>query len=115
MASYRIFRLKDSLRAQFRQLPHVSGVSKVKLKDYEERGSVEAVTPYAAWSALQGSEEDALQVGDVLMDDQAGEVRIIKFVGFEPAEWVVPEVKLPGDMILGTATGSPPSTPHSAS
>jgi hypothetical protein len=113
MAAYRIFRLKDNLRAQFRQLPHVSGVTKVKVKDYEERGLVEAATPYAAWSALQGSHEDALQVGDVLMDEQANEIRIIKFVGFEPAEWIVPEVKLPGEMILGTAAGSPP--PHSAS
>ncbi len=105
MASYRIFRLKDGLRAQFRQLPHVSGISRVKVKDYEERGSVEASTPYAAWVVLKGT-GDALEVGDLLMDE-SGEARIVKFVGFEPAEWIVPEIKLPGEVILAPAVGSP--------
>jgi hypothetical protein len=97
MASYRIFRLKESLRAPFRQLPHVSGVAKVKVKDYEESGNVEAATPYAAWFALKGTEQE-LAVGDVVAEEN-GDLRIIKFVGFEPAEWVVPEVKVPGELI----------------
>ncbi|BDC52331.1 hypothetical protein F183_A46460 [Bryobacterales bacterium F-183] len=104
MALYRIFRLKDSLRAQFRQLPHMSGVAKIKAKDYEENTTtVEAPTPYAAWFALKGTEQE-LAVGDVLAEEN-GEVRIIKFVGFEPAEWVVPEVKVPGELL-----NVPPST-----
>ncbi len=105
MASYRIFRLKDNLRAQFRLLPHVSGVTRIKVKDYEERGSVEASTPYAAWFSLKDSAE-ALEVGDVLVDE-AGDVRVIKFVGFEPAEWIVPEVKLPGELVFTSAAGNP--------
>lgn len=97
MALYRIFRLKDGLRATFRQLPHVSGVSKVKAKDYEESDSVEAPTPYAAWFALKGTEQE-LSVGDVVVEE-SGEVRIMKFVGFEPAEWVVPDMKVPGELL----------------
>jgi len=106
MASYRVFRLKEGLRAQFRLLPHVSGVTRVKVKDYEERGAVEAQTPYAAWFNLRGT-DDALEVGDILVDSVSGELKIIKFVGFEPAEWIVPEVKLPGEMVLQPAAGAP--------
>ena len=102
MAAYRIFRLKDNLRAQFRQLPHVSGVSRIKLKDYDEAGTVEASTPYAAWFALKDSASDALLIGDLLVDE-ANEIRIVKFVGFEPAEWIVPDVKLPHEMPMPTA------------
>jgi hypothetical protein len=106
MACYRIYRLKENLRAQFRQLPHVSGVSRVKLKDYDEAGAVEAPTPYAAWFALKESGGgDALQVGDVLVDD-ANDVRIVKYVGFEPAEWIVPDVKLPQEIVFTTAAGT---------
>ena len=89
MAAYRIFRLKENLRAQFRQLPHVSGVSRIRPKDYDEAGSVEGSTPYAVWFALKDSPADALVVGDLLVDE-ASEIRIVKFVGFEPAEWIVP-------------------------
>lgn len=103
MALYRIFRLKDGLRAPFRLLPHVSGVSKVKAKDYEESGNVEAATPYAAWFALKGTEQE-LAVGDILAEEN-GEIRIIKYVGFEPAEWVVPEMKVPGELL----TAPPPA------
>jgi hypothetical protein len=106
MASYRIFRLKESLRAQFRQLPHVSGVSRVKVKDYDEAGTIEAPTPYAAWFQLKESETDALEVGDLLVDE-ANELRIVKYVGFEPAEWIVPDVKLPGEIVFTTAAGTP--------
>ena len=106
MACYRIFRLKDSLLAPFRQLPHVSGVSRVKLKDYDEAGMIEAATPYAAWCQLKESKSDALLVGDLLVDE-ANEIRIVKYVGFEPAEWIVPDVKLPGDAVFATAAGVP--------
>jgi hypothetical protein len=106
MACYRIFRLKENLRAGFRQLPHVSGVSRVKVKDYDECGTVEAATPYAAWFQLKESNGDAVHVGDLLVDE-ANEIRIVKFVGFEPAEWIVPDVKLPGDIVFTTASGVP--------
>jgi hypothetical protein len=64
----------------------------VKLRDYEAGGTVEAASPYAAFFALKDSPE-SLDVGDVLECD--GALRILKFVGFEEAQWVVPEVKPP--------------------
>jgi hypothetical protein len=92
MPSYRIFRLRDSQRAQFRQLPHVSGSARLKLKDYVEAGTLEAATPYAAWKqSLDG--EAPLAVGDALVEE-SGQLLVMKFVGFEPAEWVVPEMKV---------------------
>ena len=35
---------------------------------------------------------DALQVGD-LLEGEDGRLRICKYVGFEPAQWVLPEPK----------------------
>lgn len=90
MPSYRIHRLKPHLRQPFRYAPHVSGTAAVKPRDYQEDGEVEAPTPYAAFFALQDSSEP-LEVGDLLEHD--GELRIFKFVGFEAAEWVQPELK----------------------
>jgi len=90
MATYQIHRLKTHLRQQFRFAPHVSGVSNVKLRDYEAAGTIEAVSPYAAFFAMR-ERPDALEVGDVLECD--GALRILKFVGFEEAQWVVPEPK----------------------
>ncbi len=91
MPEYRVFRLKENLRTQFRWAPHVSGVAQVKPKDYEEAFTVEAPTPYAAWHLLQGTENE-LALGDVLSID-ARELRILKYIGFEEAHWVVPETK----------------------
>jgi hypothetical protein len=88
---YRIFRLKDSVRQQFRWAPHTIGVTTVKPKDYEQIHAVEASGPYAVWMQLKDS-ESALQVGDILQSD-SGELRIYKYVGFEEAQWQVPEVK----------------------
>jgi hypothetical protein len=92
MATYQIHRLKQHLRQSFRFAPHVSGVSNVKPRDYEAGGTVEAATPYAAFFALRDAPE-ALEVGDVL--ECEGKLRILKFVGFEEAQWVVPETKAP--------------------
>lgn len=92
MPQYRIFRLKDHNRAHFRQLPHMSGMARIKPRDYEETtDTVEAATPYAAWFAMKNSEQP-LTVGDVLAEE-SGALCIIKFVGVEPAEWVLPEAK----------------------
>ena len=92
MPTYQIHRLKSHLRQGFRFAPHVSGVSNVKLRDYEVGGTVEAASPYAAFFALREHPE-ALEVGDIL--ECNGTLRILKFVGFEEAQWVVPEVKAP--------------------
>lgn len=104
MPSYRVFRLKDNLRQQFRTAPHLSGVAAVKPKDYEEAFSVDAPTPYAAWHSLRGT-ESALGPGDLLQTPD-GELRILKYIGFEEARWALPEPKLPAN---GTRTD--PETP----
>lgn len=95
---YQIHRLKNHLRQQFRYAPHVSGVSNVKPRDYEAGGVVEAGTPYAAYFALRETPE-ALEVGDLLEAD--GVLRILKFVGFDEARWVVPEAKPPAGVEAG--------------
>jgi hypothetical protein len=91
MPNYRIHRMKDSPRQQFRFAPHVSGAAHVKPKDYQDSGYVEAANEYEAWRLLRESEH-ALEIGDVL-ESESGALRICKYVGFEEAEWIVPEVK----------------------
>jgi hypothetical protein len=91
MPEYRVFRLKENLRNQFRWAPHLSGITAVKPKDYEEVFSIEAESPYAAWHAVRGTERE-LAVGDLLSLDGA-DVRILKYIGFEEARWVLPEPK----------------------
>jgi hypothetical protein len=93
MPEYRVFRLKDNLRQQFRWAPHLSGITAVKPKDYEEAFTVEAATPYAAWSSLRGTEQE-LSIGDLLSMSE-NELRILKYIGFEEARWVIPEPKHP--------------------
>jgi hypothetical protein len=93
MPHFRIYRMKDSPRQQFRWAPHVSGCASLKPKDYEQRGEIEALHEYDAWQTLRESGE-ALAVGD-LLEAADGHLRICKYVGFEPAEWVLPEPKHP--------------------
>jgi hypothetical protein len=85
--------MKDSPRQQFRWAPHVSGCASIKPKDYEPRGEIAALNEYDAWKSLRES-GDALQVGD-LLEGEDGRLRICKYVGFEPAQWVLPEPKAP--------------------
>jgi hypothetical protein len=80
--------MKDLPRQQFRWAPHASGVSIVKPKDYEAADTVEAPTPYAAWITRRGS-DTPLDIGDIL--EAEGELRILKYIGFEEARWFVPE------------------------
>ena len=89
MPLYRVYSLKDSLRQQFRAAPHVSGSAAVKPKDYEQRGQIEALHEYDVWQLLRESEKP-LAVGD-LLEGEDGQLRICKYVGFEPAQWVLPE------------------------
>lgn len=93
MPAYQIHRLKETPRQQFRWAPHTPGVTIVKLKDYEPGRVVEATSPYALWLHLRES-EDAIAVGDlieVVTEVGAGELRILKYIGFEEARWYVPE------------------------
>ena len=91
MPLFRIYRMKDLPRQQFKWAPHVSGCASVKAKDYEQRGEVEALHEYDAWQRLRESGE-ALAIGD-LLEGGDGQLRVCKYVGFEPAQWIVPEVK----------------------
>jgi hypothetical protein len=91
MPHYRIYRMKDSPRQQFRWAPHLSGCASLKPKEYEPRGEVQARHEYEAWQLLRDSEEP-IAVGD-LLETEDGQLRICKYVGFEPAQWVLPEPK----------------------
>ncbi|MFN7992192.1 MAG: hypothetical protein U0Q18_01235 [Bryobacteraceae bacterium] len=91
MATYRVYRMKDSPRQQFRWAPHVSGAASVKVKDYEPDGEVEAASEYDAWIKLRTSDHP-LAVGD-LLESEGGALRICKYVGFETASWLIPEHK----------------------
>ena len=87
MPVFRIHRMKDAPRQQFRWAPHVSGVASIKPKDYEAAAEVEADNEYAAWALLR-SQQPSLQVGDVL-ETPEGELRLCKYVGFDEAKWFV--------------------------
>ena len=91
MSVFRIHRMKETTRQQFRWAPHTCGVTSLKPRDFEAAGEVAAQGFYDAWTNLRGSER-ALDIGDVLESD-TGEIRICKYVGFEEARWVLPEVK----------------------
>jgi hypothetical protein len=95
MPMYRIHRLKDHLRPQVRFAPHVSGTATVKPRDYlpadEAQSRIEAPTPYAAFFALRDA-GTPLEVGD-LLETGDGSLRVFKFVGFEEAQWALPEPK----------------------
>lgn len=91
MAAYRVYRMRESVRQQFRWAPHTIGVTAVKPKDYELVHSVDAQGFYAVWMQLKDT-GTALQIGDIL-EVEGGELRIYKYVGFEEAQWIMPEVK----------------------
>jgi hypothetical protein len=110
MTAYRIYRMKESTRQQFRWAPHTIGITQVKPKDYELMVTVEASTPYAVWIQLKESSEP-LQVGDIL-EAESGELRIYKYVGFEEAQWVLPEMKTSTEA-PPVSTGDPVITPGS--
>jgi len=90
MPSYRIHRLKEGQRQQFRWAPHTSGVTIAKPKDYDPGASVDAESPYAAWVTLRDTEQ-SLKIGDIL-EAPDGTLRIYKYIGFEEARWFVPEL-----------------------
>jgi len=115
MPAYRIHRLKDHLRQQFRAAPHVIGTASIKPGHYEPGGEIDAPTPYAAFFELRDA-GTPLQVGD-LLEAENGALRICKFVGFEEANWVIPEVLLsaPGAKPDGTAGALPSASLDPAS
>jgi hypothetical protein len=96
MPLYLVHRIKEAPGEHFRWAAHTGGLAVIKIKDYERAGEVEAATPYAAWKML-ASEGQPLRPGDVLeainADGGAGDLQIVKYIGFEPAKWYVPEPK----------------------
>jgi hypothetical protein len=111
MPVFRIHRMKEAPRQQFRWAPHVSAAANAKLKDYEPSGEMEAESEYAAWASLRQSDRP-LEIGDILeilsSDATAtGVLRICKYVGFEEARWFVPE---PQPVPAGSAPLPAPQT-----
>jgi hypothetical protein len=96
MPRYRIHRIKEAPGESFRWAAHSGGLAIAKTKDYEFAGEVEASTPYAAWKKLT-TENRPIRPGDLLetvsVDGAPGELQIAKYIGFEPAQWYVPEPK----------------------
>lgn len=81
----------------------MGGLALVKSKDYEAGAEVESASPYSLWKELQTSaskslkDERPLAPGDLL--ETMGELGpaqllIAKYIGFEPAQWVIPEAKV---------------------
>jgi hypothetical protein len=113
MPRYRIHRMKESPRENFRWAPHTGGLAVVKPKDYDLDEEVEASTPYAVWKSLL-AEGRPLRPGDLLetshVDGVPGQLHITKYIGFEPASWYVPEPR-PGcdtsSAEIPEATGMP--------
>jgi hypothetical protein len=105
MPEYRIYRMKESVRQQFRWAPHTIGVTVAKPRDYELVTSVQAPGVYAVWMTLKDTEAP-LQVGDIL-EIEGGDLRIYKYVGFEEAQWQVTEVK-PGLQPVSELPGANP-------
>ncbi|MFL6448556.1 MAG: hypothetical protein ACJ746_12820 [Bryobacteraceae bacterium] len=68
----------------------------VKPKDYDFGEEIDAETPYAAWKSLSVN-GNALRPGDLLeLQSEEGppsSLLITKYIGFEPAQWFVPEQK----------------------
>jgi hypothetical protein len=88
--------MKETPREHFRWAAHTGGTAIVKSRDYEAEEEVEAPSPYALWKAF-ASGEAPLRPGDLLEgiaeDGSAVSLQIAKYIGFEPAQWFVPEAK----------------------
>ena len=105
---FQIYRMKESARQSFRLAAHTAGLASVKPKDYEKAGTVEASSAYGAWTGLNGGGEP-LEVGDVL-EAADGSLKICKYVGFEEARWLLPEVKTGLEGLPAAAGGGPDVT-----
>lgn len=84
--------MKNHVRQSFRIAPHTSGVMMIKPRDFEDAGEISAANLYDAWMNLRGTAE-SLDVGDVL-ESVDENLHICKYVGFEEARWVMPEIRV---------------------
>jgi hypothetical protein len=114
MARYRIHRIKETPLENFRWALQIGGLAVAKPKDYELDREIEASSPYAAWKLLR-AEGHSLRVGDILEcvhpEGAAGRLVIAKYIGFEPAQWFVPEPPTAAAHL--PSPPSPPFQPHS--
>jgi hypothetical protein len=93
---YQVHRIRDFALESFRWSPHTGGTAVIKPKDYQSAEELEAATPYAAWK-LAAQQNIPLRAGDVLesLDDSGSgaPLLIVKYIGFEPAQWWAPSPK----------------------
>ena len=109
MPHYRVHRMKDAPRENFRWAPHTGGLAVAKPKDYDPSEEIESDNPYAAWKELR-ADGRPLRPGDLLETlGVAPQLQIAKYIGFEPAQWFVPELK-PGG--LNSPSGSTTESFH---
>lgn len=97
MPRYRIHRIKEAPGESFRWAAHTGGLCTVKLKDYEPAEEIESPSPYRVWKSLAASDHP-LRPGDLLQTlsgegEAPGPLHIAKYIGFEPAQWYIPEPK----------------------
>src|SRR5690349_15640680 len=101
MPTYRIFRMKEQARLSVRAAPHTIGETDVTSTDYVEAESIESDNAYEAWELLRATEQP-LQVGDIL-ESELGSIKICKYIGFDDAKWILPEVKTAPDAVVAEA------------
>jgi len=93
----RIYRMKEIPRENFRWSAHTGGLAVVKAKDYEAAfEELDAASPYSAWNILK-TQGKPLLPGDLLEtlneEGVCSHLQITKYIGFEPAQWFIPEPK----------------------
>ncbi len=108
---FRIYRLRESQRENYRWSAHTGGEASLKSRDYGRGETLDAETPYAAWRQLREAGVP-LQIGDVLealaVTESDAELWISKYIGLERAHWHVPAQRpetLPDQMTEGVAQG----------
>jgi hypothetical protein len=118
MPRYRIHRIKDAPRENFRWAPHTGGLAVVKPKDYDPANEIDAANPYESWKLMREGGHP-LRPGDLLelvdgsdpLPAGLGALQIVKYIGFEPAQWFVPEPKpAPTSPVNDTAPDGAPQS-----
>lgn len=108
MPRYRIHYLKESQREHFRHSAPSPAPLLLKSKDYRPGGEIEASTPYAVWKKMRAEGPDQpIDLGDAL-ESETGALLVCRYVGFEEAQWFVPEAAPTGQP--GDAAPAGPST-----
>ncbi len=92
MPRYRIHYLRESQRQHFRNAPPSPPPHRLKQKDYQAGGEIDAENPYAVWKQMREVAGDIrpIEIGDAL-EAETGALFLCRYVGFEEAQWHVPE------------------------